>query len=259
MRIAREIIETLKMELGIIKYKFIDLNLDSKQISLDINIVPSFSGFSFTMPDIKEIALSKNNLKVDSLFQNVDAMIKNFSVSDFKKNIESLYLPNEVTFKSKGIERIVVKFSDVIEKINFQKKEVSIDLLEKKLSISSIETNIILQIKIKNTKLLLKKYISFKSNFLGNLSFCFYLPCEYVEKEKILNAVKALREKYDISKLKFYAYYKDIPLGIAKNIRIANSKKLFVLYDIEKIRKSKGELKNIIVFRYEDKYLYYSV
>ncbi len=259
MRIAREIIETLKMELGIIKYKVIDLNLDSKQSSLNINIVPYFRGFSFNMPGIKEITFSKNNLKVNSLFKNADAVIKSLFESDFKKNIESLYLPNKETFESKDIGGIDVKFSEAIGKIDFHKKAVNINLLEKKLSLSKIETNITTQIKIKNTKLLLKKDISYKSNFLGSLSFCFYLPCEYVEKEKLINAVKALREKYDISRLKFYAYYKDIPLGIVKTVRIANSRRLFVSYDIEKIRKNESGLKSLIVFRYEDKYLYYSV
>ncbi|MFN3692349.1 MAG: hypothetical protein ACK4R7_05615, partial [Fervidobacterium sp.] len=68
MRITREIIETLKMELGFIKFHKSELELKSKLDNVDVLIKLNIDGFSFTPPAIFDVAFKRSQTTFFSVF-----------------------------------------------------------------------------------------------------------------------------------------------------------------------------------------------
>ena len=263
MRIAREIIETLKMELRFIKYKNTQLEVTSLQKEVQLSLEARLGGFSFNLPSIHDVAFSKSSLNVLSIIQNYTSTFNISSIEKIDTNIKDVKFQDITNYRDVSLEGIT-KIREVCG--YFQNQEQRIDI---KNGLSAIkdskirfEKPIIQSTKLKSVEFIPKRIIV-KSNLFGSISCSYYVPQDYVERDKLLGILNVLRNKYDISKIKFYAYYKDIPLEISKVVKIASSKRLYIQFDTERLEnralRKNVNLRNLIVFRYDDKFLYYPI
>lgn len=301
MRIAREIIETLKMELGFVKFENAELKLRAKLDSIDTTISTNISGISVLKPTIEDAAFKNSSLKISNIFfsNNVGSSIAvrktenfpsilNINSTNFKVNIiEKSILPDTPDTPNVSESPLKIKFQTregiIFYKDNnlprFNKIDLNFPNLDltfgkdmtifknfKNVSVSTISLKIhkksVDGISIKSVATLSKKNIPFKTNIFPALLHAYYMPQDYVEKDILLIALNKLKEKYDITKIKFYAYYKNVPFEIVSSIKINTSKKMVIYFEKTKLvkftNKSK-ELKNFLVFKYEDKFLYFPI
>ncbi|MGC8903089.1 MAG: hypothetical protein ACP5KD_07120 [Fervidobacterium sp.] len=258
MRIAREVIETLKMELGLIKYTNIELKIPSRGKDLPMIIKANFGGFCFTCPKVLEITFSQNHLPVNSLLVNkMNLSIINLTSNDFYQKVLSVELEKAPPFLEEKFEGYTsYNSSELIEKVTLLIDSSRILLnnptIERvpTLSNSALTKNFTFAFKM----------VKYESNVLSQVNYSVYNPAQYVERENILNALSKLKERYEISKIKFFAYYVNVPLQIAQMVKITHGRKLIVQFGPRNFSDQKFkdvQLKNLLVLRYEDKYLYY--
>ncbi|MEN3042046.1 MAG: hypothetical protein ABDH59_01895 [Fervidobacterium sp.] len=266
MRIAREIIETLRMELGLLKYKGGHLNLQAQQRKVNLITETKIAGFSFG-----SLVVSGNTFSVSSI--NIHSVEESFETSALCKieTFEKFESINLSIRKANFSELLKVEKIDVEtfivpqdQYLNFQNvrfQSFPKCSLEPYKSINFFSEQMFSRpTKIRNFELLSKRRVV-RSNLPIGILCAYYVPHEYVERDKIFNALNFLKTKYNISILKFFAYYKDIPIEVSKLIKIAPSKRLFIQFDKDKLENylshRKMGLRNLLVFRYEDKFLYY--
>ncbi|MFN6991408.1 MAG: hypothetical protein ACK4MM_01665 [Fervidobacterium sp.] len=290
MRITREIIETLKIELGFIKFHKTELELKSKLDNIDVLIKLNIDGFSFTPPTIFDVTFQRAQTTFFSVFLGKNISIKN---SEFSSSNLAIYSP-EIELNIQVNEKNLAEnnfFENQLSVIDLgQKESASLNVIKNLSYISSINKlelnfpslkvcskNCIIKnvnlvnfpfkaslkdvefIKIRSISPISRKTIHFKSNTFPMLYRAYINPQDYVEKDILLQALTKLRENYDITKVKFYAYYKNIPFEMVKNIRINNSKKLVIYFEKSKVIVKPKELRNLLVFKYEEKFLYFSL
>lgn len=288
MRITREIIETLKMELGLIKFHKSELELKSKLDNVNVLIKLNIDGFSFTPPTIFHVTFERSQTTFFSVFLGKNISIKSSEFSspnldinspEIKLNIQvngknlatnksfenqllviHLGLKESVSFNIGNNLSYITSINSLI--LNFPSLKVSsknciirnVNLVNFPFKDSLKDVNFI---KIRGISLISRKNIHFRSDTFPMLYCACFNPQDYVEKEILLKALSKLREKYDITKVKFYAYYKNVPFEMVKNIRISNSRKLVIYFEKSKVNVKPKELKNLLVFKYEEKFLYF--
>lgn len=263
MRIAREIIETLKMELRFIKYKNTQLEVTSLQKEVQLSLEARLGGFSFNLPSIHDVAFSKSSLNVLSIIQNHVSTFNIISIEKIDADIKDVKFQDITNYRDVSLEGIT-KIREVCDYFQNQEGKINIKngLSAIKDSKIRFEKPIVQLNKLKSIEFISKK-ITIKSKSFGVISYSYYVPQDYVEREKLLSVLNILRNKYDISKIKFYAYYKDIPLEISKVVKIASSKRLYIQFDTERLEnralRKNVNLRNLFVFRYDDKFLYYPI
>lgn len=266
MRIAREIIETLKMELGLLKYKGGHLDLQTQQRKVNLITETRIAGFSFGSLVVAGSTFSVSSINIHSVDESFEtsALCK---IATFEK-FESINLSiRKANFSELlKVEKITVETSIIPQEQYFNFQNVCFKLFSKHSLELSKSINFFSEqmfnnpTKIRNFELISKKR-AVRSNLPIDILYAYYVPHDYVERDKILNALNFLKTKYNISMLKFFAYYKDIPIELSKLIKIAPSKRLLIQFDKDKLENylshRKMGLRNLLVFRYEDKFLYY--
>lgn len=265
MRIAREIIETLKMELRFIKYKNIELSVTSLKKEVDLSIKAHVGGFSFNLPFILDTAFSKSSLTILSPIQRSESEFSIVSIEKLGANIKikEVKFEDVTNYHNIAFENVLT-IQDALNHPQNSEKTINIHNTLKKILNPKIysEKPILQFIELKNIEFIPKR-ISVKTNMFKCISCSYYVPHDYVEKDKLIAVLGVLRTKYDISKVKFYAYYKDIPFEISLSVKITPSKKLFVQFDNQKLDnrslRKNVNLRNLVVFRYDDKFLYYPI
>jgi len=83
-----------------------------------------------------------------------------------------------------------------------------------------------------------------------------FSPIEVCAKEKLYEVLRRLRTQYDINIIKFFGYYERIPLEMVKKMKVLSNHSLMVEFDMNKKMLNRHILKDILVFRYDDKYIY---
>lgn len=267
MRIAREIIETLKMELGFLRYKSTSLSFESRIFTIQAHLQPSVNSLPLPALSLK-VSSSKDLHPViyraelngkssvdirgftqvynhEVLMRSLDFNVKLGSVSTSFLNLRFV---SGLDFEEKQTNGFVMKLLTPnleIENPIFHKNDTSFNL-----KIGEVRCRIV------SENLAIKPVPE-----AGTFYTLQRKPEDFVERDVILSTLKSLKTKYDISSLKFYGYYKYVPLEYAKMMKI-NSKGYLTIFLDPKI----GELKlrprrlvNIVVFRYGDKYVYHVV
>jgi len=263
MRIAREIVETLRMELGFLKYKNTELSMSTKTKEFNVGFSVDFDGFKITSAIVGEIK-AKFDSSVNSLkFENKDISICDIKDDMCLKIVDSTVSSNVVSIKSLEVSQRAGKEYLNLKKFQFPQlraKFETVDMLENHKLVLLEEK--IIKYHLSNFKKASSEFqfrLSESDLIPPNIYSTDFLPEEYVEKVKILNAVKALSEKYNISLLRFYGYYKDIPVEGVQSMKILPNKNIRVAFEPAKVRMFRRKMplcKDFIVFKYEDRFVY---
>ncbi|ODN30901.1 hypothetical protein [Fervidobacterium thailandense] len=267
MRIAREIIETLRMELGFLKYNSVDLALGSRVFSIQPCLQPSVSSLSMSEfslgvsssgdlhPEIREAGLSKESyVNVRELAQpsvsDLSVRSLDFDESFSCREIQQFDFKFECGLNfyekgSSGFEPNVLKVNLEVENPIFHKNDTSFNLKTREARCRIVNERVIVNTnpKIELIYTVLRK------------------PEDFVERHVILDTLKSLKTKYDISSLKFYGYYKYVPLEHVKMMKINPKGYLTIFLDPEVVKYGVRfqRLVNIVVFRYGDRFVYHVV
>ncbi|MGC9772694.1 hypothetical protein SAMN04488510_11512 [Fervidobacterium changbaicum] len=273
MRIAREIIETLKMELGFLKYKSPNISLEAAFEELKVSFPARVEGFKLDAPDVHSLhsVLSvsfrgyffigeSKDLVVKDIVDSVHPSFKSLSLNkdDFKVNALQIFNTFVINFKapalhfmSEGLKVIAGELLNVPDGIVIIKNT---EVLGSTIKFRKIE--------MKSLSKLFEVEFRKSQELPPILSSIDYLPAQYVEKSVILEAVRSLSAKYNISLLKFHGYYRDIPLEAVASLKILPNKNLRVYFDQSKVDRLKRKhliQRDFIVFKYEDKFVYHLV
>uniref|UniRef100_A0A7C4RVW2 Uncharacterized protein n=1 Tax=Fervidobacterium thailandense TaxID=1008305 RepID=A0A7C4RVW2_9BACT len=265
MRIAREIIETLKMELGFLRYKSTSLSFESQILTIQARLQPSVN--SLPLPNLSlRISSSKALRPVIS-----EAELTNEScvgVRDFTQVHKHELLVQTLDFNVK-LDSVLVSYLNLrfVDGLNFKEKETNgfvIKLLKANLKVENPifhknDTSFNLKIREARCRIISEELKVKPVPEAGLFYMLQRKPEEFVERDVILSALKSLKTKYDISSLKFYGYYKYIPLEYAKMMRITSGGYLTIFLDpkVGRLNLRPQRLVNIVVFRYGDKYVYH--
>ncbi|MGQ9855463.1 MAG: hypothetical protein ACUVQF_01885 [Fervidobacterium sp.] len=255
MRIAREIIETLKLELGFLKGKSVHLEFATDVKNESIDFESQFDNLDTIEPFFKDL-YANFSLKVSSLFENSETIkIKNAN-EDFILDVKSSHFVHAI-----AVSGVLPTSESLIKDYKLSSHNVRIQSVTSSFKFSALAHDIIGQVKVigyRNIKIPSNIRIQDGTNF--PIYLCEYIPSQYVEKAKVLDALKTLSQKHDISRLKFYAYYKEIPITNVESIKILPNKNIRVYFNSKVILKGHNKnviCKDILVFKYDDKYLYH--
>lgn len=272
MRIAREIVETLKMELGFLKYKDTELSISTKAKELKIIFSANFDGFKTDLPSVCEFAV-----EFDPTFRGLNSNPEDININDIENDLNFEIFESSIREGNFSVNSADFSVRDETSQYNvkgvnldnFQSRFESLEVLKPLSDKSFVQQRLIEKEKITYHGFNLKKpafEVRFKSADKGlippNLFSTDFLPEEYVEKSKILSAVKSLSEKYNISLLKFYGYYKNIPVEDVLSMKILSNKNLRVIFNSSKTTRFKHKTplcKDFIVFKYEDRFVYHII
>ena len=264
MRFAREIIDTLKIELGFLKFRSVELNVDNKISSSKVIMNTFFDGFGQFNCPIQgfnlDSELSVNLLPLDNLSLFVD-------------DLASCYIdPARIVDETP----VSFEYSDLVREKHFD-EEFNINFLElETITDETIEVTIIKDVEMlrvipctltisvdkSSTKIITFKGLNIKKAVINDQSvpsFVFssvFLPSKYVQKEKLYEVLRRLRTQYDINIIKFFGYYERIPLEMVKSMKVLSNHSLMIEFNMSKKMSNRHILKDIIVFRYDDKYIY---
>ncbi|WP_126992441.1 hypothetical protein [Thermosipho globiformans] len=219
MRIIKNIVETLKMELGFIKVNNLDLELSANASENSINLSTKTLDKTLRTNVLSLEFESKANVKNEVIEKNI-IQIKDIAFSG--KNLKL----NELSFKN-------------FTKVKNQTLIFNIPNCTKTpILIKNIKINKTGEFKVKINK-----------NYISPIYTITFLPTPSVKKEKILKLLKNIIANYKNSDIKFVGYYKNIPIGYAYNIIITDRKLILHV-------KSKGKdiSKDIVVFKIGEKY-----
>ncbi|ABR31275.1 hypothetical protein SU69_07235 [Thermosipho melanesiensis] len=219
MRIIKNVIKTLKQELGLIKINDIKTNMNVtvtfEKVNLKTNLYDESikanivtRNFKFT-PKLSSTSISNTTINVakEEITQS-RVKIKNISFENLNINNKSL------TFQSKDVNIYE-------EDIYFKTTINAIDIPKPKI----------------------------KSKIPPILFEVIIYPSKVVSKEKIL---KILREYILTQKnkdIKFIGFFKNVPLGYAEKIIITNNKLTVILN-----KKGKNFVSNVVIFKIDGKY-----
>ncbi len=279
MRIAREIIETLKMELGFLRYKSPDIVVETAFQSIEVNFPARIEGSKFDVPGIHDL---HSSLTVSYQGYSFPQTNENFAVRDIKdsieQNIEGFCLSEQNLkvgsfdgFNSLNSNNSTIVFNEPqnlcfdIDELNVEDVETfSSDAHSSKVKNAEVLGNklMINELELKAPRKLFKIEFRKPKEFPPVLSSIDYVPAQYVEKSVILNAVQAISSKYNISLLKFYGYYRGIPLDVVTGMKILPNKNLRVFFDYskaERLKRKQLSQRDFIVFKYEDRFVYHLV
>jgi hypothetical protein len=279
MRIAREIIETLRMELGFLKYKSPDVSVETVFHSIEVTFPTKVEGFEFDAPAIHDLHSSFDVSYKDYSFPQEN---ENFVFKDIKdsieQNIEGFCLSeHNLTVSSfDGLNSLNSNSSTIVfneaQNLRFAINELNVadvEILNPDVHISKVKSVEVLGndptingLGFKTPRQLFKVEFRKPEKFPPVLSSIDYVPAQYVEKSAILNAVQAISSKYNISLLKFYGYYRGIPLDVVSGMKILPNKNLRVFFDYSKVERLKRKQvleRDFIVFKYEDRFVYHLV
>ncbi|MEJ5256666.1 MAG: hypothetical protein WHS64_00270 [Fervidobacterium sp.] len=255
MRIAREIIETLKLELGFLKSKSVQLEFKSDVKNESIKFESQFDKLDIVVPFFKDLHASFS-LKVDSLVENSQALKVRNTNGNLTLNVNSCHLAQRI-----AVHESLPKSEFLIKNYEMASYYAKIQSVTPSFDFSALSHNVIGQAKISGYR-----SVKFPSNIRVEegknfpIYLCEYIPSQYVEKAKILDALKALSQKHDISHLKFYAYYKEIPITNVESIKILQNRNIRVYFNSKVALKGYNRnvtFKDVLVFKYDDKYLYH--
>ena len=264
MRFAREIIDTLKIELGFLKFRSVELNVDNKISSSKVIMNTFFDGFGQFNCPIQGFnlysELNVNLLPLDNLSLFVD-------------DLASCYIdPARIVDETP----VSFEYSDLVREKHFD-EEFNINFLElETITDETIEVTIIKDVEMlrvipctltisvdkSSTKIITFKGLNIKKAVINDQSvpsFVFssvFLPSKYVQKEKLYEVLRRLRTQYDINIIKFFGYYERIPLEMVKSMKVLSNHSLMIEFNMSKKVSNRHILKDIIVFRYDDKYIY---
>jgi len=279
MRIAREIIETLRMELGFLKYKSPDVSVETVFHSIEVTFPTKVEGFEFDAPAIHDLHSSfdvsykgysfpqeNENFVFKDIKDSIEQNIEGFCLSEHNLTVSSFDGLNSLNSNSSTIvfnEAQNLRFA--INELNVADVEIlnpdvhiskvkSVEVLGNDLTINGLG--------LKTPRQLFKVEFRKPEKFPPVLSSIDYVPAQYVEKSAILNAVQAISPKYNVSLLKFYGYYRGIPLDVVSGMKILPNKNLRVFFDYSKVERLKRKQvleRDFIVFKYEDRFVYHLV
>lgn len=260
MRIAREIVDTLKIELGFLKFKSVELDITNNVSSTEIALNISFNGFGEFDCSIQGFNMNSEVIVNHSPLDDLSLVINDFPCYDIAlANVDDIPLNFECSDLVRE-ERLDVEFN--VDVWNF---ETIIDefLIIKNVEILKVNLDTFaINIDENSTKILSFKEISIKKDIITDKfvpSFVFasaFLPSKYVQKEKLYEVLRRLRTQYDINLIRFFGYYERIPLEMVKQMKVLSNHSLMIEFDTSKRMLNRHILKDIIVFRYDDKYIY---
>ncbi|MGB4755984.1 MAG: hypothetical protein WBH69_08020 [Fervidobacterium sp.] len=254
----------MKIELGFLKYKSVTLNMDTKINSSEIVVNTLVEGFERPEYHINGFNMV-GTVKID------DLSIKgsNFEVLDL--SLYKLNPPRVLHDVFTAFEKISSK-CDIILNSDFNVNVSCVDVsMDTSIEIKSMKTlakgcqvfhaNIdVGTMMIRNFKNLAIRKVIYTDRLIPAFIFsAVFLPSRYVKKEELYDALRKLKMQYDVNLLKFFAYYENIPIDIAKAIKILSNRSLLVEFEKGKISSRKNVLKNILVFKYEDHYIYHII
>ncbi|MGB4752160.1 MAG: hypothetical protein WBH60_05965 [Fervidobacterium sp.] len=264
MRFAREIIDTLKIELGFLKFRSVELNVDNKISSSEVIMDTFFDGFGQFDCSIQGFNLSSevivNLLRLDNLSLAVDDLACCYI------NPVSIVDETPVSFEYSDLVR--EKHFDEEFNVNFLELEtitdemIEVAIIKDVEMLKAISRTFAISIDKSSTKIITFKGLNIKRAVINDQSvpsFVFssvFLPSKYVQKEKLYEVLRRLRTQYDINVIKFFGYYERIPLEMVKKMKVLSNHSLMTEFDMNKKMSNRYVLKDIIVFRYDDKYIY---
>jgi len=279
MRIAREIIETLRMELGFLKYKSPDVSVETVFHSIEVTFPTKVEGFEFDAPGIYDL---HSSFYVSYQGYSFPQTNENFAIRDIKDSIEQniegfcLNAQNLKVCSLDGLNSLNSNNSAIVfnepQNLRFDIDELNVEDIETLssdahiLKVENVEVlgnNLaISELGLKAPRKLFKVEFRKPEKFPPVLSSIDYVPAQYVEKSAILNAVRAISSKYNVALLKFYGYYRGIPMDVVSGMKILPNKNLRVFFDhskVEKVKRKQLLQRDFIVFKYEDRFVYHLV
>ncbi|WP_077198636.1 hypothetical protein [Thermosipho affectus] len=219
MRIIKNIVETLKQELGFIKIYKVENNIKvlvkSEKSSLQTN---TFDETLKIKINNKEFNITPNVVSFFDL--NEITMVKNILIEASEVNIKSLF--------PKAIE--------------IKENPVFLNLGDKKVKDQRLK----IIIRVKKVERIVPKV---HSKILPSLLRLAIYPSKVVEKDKILNILKKYIQTYKTSEIRFIGFFKNVPLGKAEKIFISDEK-ISVLIN----SKRKDFFADIVIFKINDMY-----
>ena len=167
------------------------------------------------------------------------------------------------------------EYSDLVEKhfdeefnVNFLELEtitdetIEVTIIKDVEMLRVIPCTLTISVDKSSTKIITFKGLNIKRAVINDQSvpsFVFssvFLPSKYVQKEKLYEVLRRLRTQYDINIIKFFGYYERIPLEMVKSMKVLSNHSLMIEFNMSKKMSNRHILKDIIVFRYDDKYIY---
>lgn len=279
MRIAREIIETLKMELGFLRYKSPDITVETVFHGIEVTFPTRVEGFEFDAPAIHDLHSSfdvsykdysfpqeNENFVFKDIKDSIEQNIEGFCLSEHNLTVSSFDGLNSLNSNSSTIVfNEAQNFRFAINELNV----ADVEILNPDVHISKVESVEVLGndltingLGFKTPRQLFKVEFRKPEKFPPVLSSIDYVPAQYVEKSAILNAVRAISSKYNVALLKFYGYYRGIPMDVVSGMKILPNKNLRVFFDhskVEKVKRKQLLQRDFIVFKYEDRFVYHLV
>ncbi len=267
------------MELGFLRYKSPDVSVGTVFHSIEVTFPTKVEGFEFEAPAVHDLHSSfdvsykgysfpqenenfvSKDIK-DSIEQNIEGFClseQNLTVSSFDgfnslNSNGSMIVFNEAQNLRFAIDELNVVDVEVLNPDVHISKVKSVEVLRNDLTINGL--------RFKTPGQLFIVEFQKPEKFPPVLSSIDYVPAQYVEKSAILNAVQAISSKYNISLLKFYGYYRGIPLDVVSGMKILPNKNLRVFFDYSKVERLKRKQvleRDFIVFKYEDRFVYHLV
>ncbi|QTA37847.1 hypothetical protein JYK00_09010 [Thermosipho ferrireducens] len=203
MRIARNIIDTLKMELGLINIK--QTNLIKKPDIFNIQVDYSVSLFKISLSCPKVL---------DSSLKNSVTIHENFQITGSNIRIKSGIFQNESFILNDS--SLKIQESDL----------KSLPKIEEEVTIFSKKINLNPGLK--------ERKIKFQTRILSNsalppLLIIVFHPEKFVDRSKVIKATQKILNSAGSRNIKFLGFYKNIPVGFSKRIIYSNGKLIVFL------------------------------
>ncbi len=253
MRIVKELLETLKMELGIIKQNTVEPSITVDALkSVEVFIYPELFEEKIST-NVDSIEFSRNNVNTNEISLNSS---ENLKVNPCRSFLNILKIEGEsLRAEDSNIRTADFKSSQftlrTYDKEPFSFNTNSPNLL-KKDDISKIYSSKTFTTTVFENKNVFNFSFKIKVDFLYPILVRTYYKEQYVEKELFVKNMGKLIEKYG-KDFSFMGYYKNIPLNLAKKIVIEYDR--IVMYFDEKRLKEKPILKDFFLIQREQKYV----
>lgn len=263
MRIAREIIETLRMELGFLKVGSPRLSIRAREVEIQLSIPTEVRGIEH--PSVPVVGfLPRSELRVSSVVSKASGVtVRSFvkekgpPVSDAVVKLrivesrirETTFKAAELginTFNLPSVEPSLTVVHPPARRETLSVKRVTVSLNKAPLSRRGVFG---VKLHVKHPKVLSEKVPTFVHSLVRR-------PEPAVERETLLEALKKLKEKYDVGSLRFYGYYKHVPLSSAKMVKVTQVGNLSILLR-ESTPPERLAFFDVLIFKFEDRFVYY--
>ncbi len=253
MRIVKELLETLKMELGIIKQNTIEPSITVDTLkNVDVLIYPELFEEKIST-SVESIEFSRSNVNTNEISLNSSENLKVTPCSSF---LNMLKIESESLRAEESNIRTADFKSSQFTPRTYDKEPFSFNTnspyLLKEENISKIYSLSTFTPTIFEKKGTLKFSFKIKVDFLYPILVRTYYKEQYVEKELFVKNMGKLIEKYG-KDFSFRGYYRNIPLNLAKKVVIEYDR--IIMYFDEKRLKEKPILKDFFLIQREQKYV----